>query len=101
MGMSQDRGIMIQETMRELAFRKHLRELAEQRERRQAGRKKKETCTGGTVQASRQMPLKNSIVNYTTEKEECQDVKFNAFGHTSGREVRQQERCSDLPVYLL
>ncbi len=99
--MSQDRGLMIQETMRELAFRNHLRRLAEQRERRQAGRKKKEACTDGAAQTSRQMPLKNLLTNYTTEKEECQDVKSNRPEHTVYGEIRQQERCSDLPVYLL
>lgn len=100
MDMSQDRGIMIQETMRELAFRNHLRNLAEQREMR-AARKKKEACTGGAVQATRQMPLKNSLSNYTTEKEECQDVKSNRPEHTVYGEIRQQEQCRELPVYLL
>ena len=98
--MVQDRGLMIQETMRELAFRNHLRRLTEQREM-QAARKKKEACTGGAVQASRQMPLKNSLINYTTEKEECQDVKSNTPGHTVCGEIRQQVQCRELPVYLL
>ena len=99
MGMSQDRGIMIQETVNELAFRNHLRNLAEQREMR-AARKKKEACTGGAAQTSRQMPSKN-LIYYTTEKEECQDVKSNRPEHTVYGEIRQQERNGDLPVYLL
>lgn len=98
--MVQDRGLMIQEAVSELTFRKHLRNLAMQREMR-AARKKKEACTGGAVQASRQMPLKNSLINYTTEKEECQDVKSNRPEHTVYGEIRQQERYGDLPVYLL
>ena len=62
---------------------------------------KKEACTGGAVQATRQMPLKNSLINYTTEKEECQDVKSNRAQHTADEEIRQQVQFRELPVYLL
>ena len=97
--MVQDRGLMIQEAVSELTFRKHLRNLAMQREMRVA-RQKKEACTGGAAQASRQMPSKN-LIYYTTDKEECQDVRSNTPGHTVYGEIRQQVQCRELPVYLL
>ena len=94
--MTDERGVAVNEVMRELAFRNHLRRLSEQRERR-AVRKRKEGCIAKTKQPSNHKPL----FNYTTEKEECQCVKSNRPEHTVCREIRQQERNGDLPVFLL
>lgn len=99
--MAQDRGLMIQETVSELAFRNHLRNLAKQRERQaalRAAKQKKEGCTAETEQPSN---TKNSINNYTTKGAKCQDVKSNTPEHTVYGEIRKQEQHANLPVYLL
>lgn len=141
--MSQDRGIMIQEAVRAMAEEKYLRQLAQQRDKRMAQkkrktegssatldaekemerkealkeyqkewrsknkdkvkeynqryRKRKEADTAATVTTSSDVNVKTTLYNYTTNKEECQD---GTSGDNSGGEIRQQ-RCSELPVYLL
>lgn len=68
-----NRGVAVNEVMREFALRNHLRKLAAQRDRRAAQKKKKETCTAATEQASsiKNMQLKIHT-NDTTKGGVCQ-----------------------------
>lgn len=92
---NQDRGFMIAETVAAINFEYHLKMLAKQRERR----KKEKAYTEGAVQTSSE--VKNTFFNYTTDEEECQDVKSDTPGDITGGEVWQQGPGRELPVHLL
>ena len=71
-----ERGVAINEVMRELALRNHLRKLAAQRDRQYAlkkSREKKEACTAATEQTSsiKNMQLKIHTKD-TTKDAVCQ-----------------------------
>lgn len=71
--MKQERGVAIHDVMRELAFRNHLRKLAEDRDRQVKRRKKKETCTAATEQVSSIKKYATKIhTNNNTTGEICQ-----------------------------
>ena len=95
--MAKERGYAIQETVSAINFEYHLKVLARERDQRMKRKKKKEACTGATVQTSGDVNVKKPLNNYTTNKEECQD---GTSGDNPGGEIRQQ-RCSELPVHLL
>lgn len=143
--MSTERGFAIQETVRAMAEERYLRQLAQQRDKRMAqkkrkiesssaaldaekekerkealkeyqkewrsknrdkvkeynrrySQKKKEACTGATVQTSCDVNVNKTLHNYTKETEECQD---GTFGNNLDRETGEQFRRNSLPVYLL
>lgn len=101
--MSTKRGLMIQEVVSAMNHEHYLRQLAKQRDNhmaRKRARQRKEADTAATVTTSSDVNVKKSFNNYTKESEECQYVKSDTPGDTPGGEVRQQ-RCSELPVYLL
>ena len=73
--MSTERGLMIQETVRAMNQEHYLRQLAKQRDRRVAQKKrsqKKEADTAATVTTSKDLCPNKSLDNYTTNEEECQ-----------------------------
>ena len=143
--MSTERGLAIQETVRAMAEERYLRQLAQQRDKRMAqkkrkienssavldvekerkealkeyqkewrsknkdkvkeynrrySQKKKEADTAATVTTSGDVNVNKTLDNYTKESEECQDVKSDTPGDSSGREIRQRRRA-ELPLYLL
>lgn len=89
---------MIQKAVRDMKFKEALRKNEEYRNRKFQQKKKADATAIATT--SGDVNVKNTFNNYTTEQEECQDVKSDTPGDTSGGEVRQQRRA-ELPVYLL
>ena len=57
--------------------------------------------TAATVTTSDGFTDKKPLYNYTKETEECQDVTSDTPGDTSGGEVRELGRRTELPVHLL
>lgn len=97
-----ERGYVIKEAVSAMNHEHYLRQLARQRDNRMAQKhKKKEADTAATVTTSGDIDVQNYANNYTTDEEECQDVKSDTPGDTSGGEVRQQGPDRELPVHLL
>lgn len=91
---------MIQEAVRDMKLKEALRKNEEYRNRKFA-QKKIEADATATATTSNDASIKTTLGNYTTEQEECQDVKSDTPGDTSGGEVRNQGPCRELPVHLL
>ncbi len=99
--MSTERGMNIQDAVDDMERAERLRKNEEFRNMKfHQQKKKKEADTAATVTTSQDLCPNKSLNNYTKETEECQDVKSDTPGDTSGREIRQQRRA-ELPVYLL
>lgn len=93
-----ERGMNIHDAVRDMKLKEALRKNEEYRNRK-FRQKKEKAYTEGAVQTSSE--VKNTFLNYTTDEEECQDVKSDTPGDNSGGEVRQQGSDSELPVHLL
>lgn len=97
-----ERGYAIQEAVSAMNHEHYLKQLARQRDNRMAQkRKKKEADATAIATTSGDIDGQNYVNNYTTDEEECQDVKSDTPGDTSGGEVRQQGIDGELPVHLL
>ena len=81
-----------------MKLKESLRKNEEYRNRKYA-QKKEKACTEGAVQTSSE--VKNTLSNYTTSEEGCQDVADDTPRDTSGGEVRELGRRTELPVHLL
>lgn len=103
--MSRERGYAIQEAVSAMNHEHYLRQLAKQRDNYMAqkrARQKKEADKAATLTTSSDTQnVKSTLVDYTTDKEDCQDAKFNTPRYSSDGEVREQKPVSELPVYLL
>ena len=93
-----ERGLMIQEAVRDMKLKESLMKNEEFRDRKYQ-QKKEKACTEGAVQTKSE--VKNTFLEYNTDEEDCQDVTDDTPGDSSGREVRQLGRGAELPVHLL
>ncbi len=97
-----ERGMMIQEAVRDMKLKESLRKNEEFRNRKfQQKYKNKEADATAIATTSVHINGQNLLNNYTTDEEECQDVKSDTSGDNSGGEVRQQGIDGELPVHLL
>ena len=103
--MSRERGYAIQEAVSAMNHEHYLRQLAKQRDNhmaRKRARQKKEADKVATLTTSNDTEnVKNTLNNDITDKEKCQDAKFNTPRYSSDGEVREQRQVSELPVHLL
>lgn len=97
--MSKERGMNIQDAVNDMRRAEHYRKNEGFRNMR-FRQKMKKADTEATVTTSSGLSEKKPLSDYTIETEECQDVKSDTPGDTSGGEIRKQGQ-TELPVHLL